>query len=82
MAYNPKTSICNGADPLYCIKGQSCAGKPCIALFDNPFLGLPDTQLDGLCQPSGANKWSVSNGGYTLTYCSKSCARKRVRCWG
>lgn len=72
VAYNPSSKTCNGgSDPLYCIQGQSCAGTACIALFDNPFLGLPDTDLDGLCQPSGANKWTVSNGGYTLTYCSK-----------
>lgn len=71
VAYNPATSECNGRDPLYCRDGQSCQGKPCIALFDNPFEGLPDSSLAGKCF-SGANKWVVSNGGYTLTYCITS----------
>ncbi len=33
MAYNPKTSKCNGKDPLYCVHGQSCTDQLCICLF-------------------------------------------------
>eukprot|EP00048_Salpingoeca_helianthica_P023758 m.26922 g.26922 ORF g.26922 m.26922 type:complete len:222 (+) comp8970_c0_seq1:122-787(+) len=70
VAFNPANNTCSGGvDPLYCRNGETCNKTSCIALFDNPFMGLPFTELKGTCEPSGANKWVVSNGGYVLTYC-------------
>ncbi len=35
---------CHTRDQLFCVKGESCRQHLCTCLFDNPFLGFPDTE--------------------------------------